>query len=72
MFTSEEGGFVGVFGNDGEPRAGMFANDNGGRIDVFGKGNNKTRATVGVLPNGDGTVVTSDKNGNVVAYLYRK
>ena len=63
MSAGKDGGLVSVYGKDGDPRAGMIANEEGGSVDVFGKGNNKLRASVGVVANGNGVVVVCDKNG---------
>ena len=44
-------------------QAELRANKNGGRLDVFGKGDDKSRAAVGINGYGNGVVSTWDKNG---------
>ena len=67
MSAGKDGGLVGVFDNDGDPRAGMFADEESGSVNVYGNGNDKIRASVGVTADGNGVVLTCDKNGSFLA-----
>ena len=66
---SEHGGQVIIRGKDGERGAIMEVDEYGGHVHVTGKGDDNSRAGMGVNEYGNGAVSTWDKNGYRLATL---
>ena len=69
MGADEDGGLVSVNAKDGGERVQMSVNEDGGYVSVYGRGNDYSRAKMGVNEYGNGAVSTWDKNRYRLATL---